>query len=474
MNILFVIPKQGSGKNFADRCFWSRGALQIATFLKNNIPDANIRIIDCTLLKSQDEIEDYLNNVDILGISVLSSFAYENGVNIAKTARKMGVKKIVMGGHHVSTLPLNVLKHQDSIDAVITGKGEIAFTQYVKGDNPETIKNLVWRKGKEIVVNDLDIAESNEHQLQLDNMPFLDYSLLPLEQYWQNHKINFPFLPQKVYITFTHEGCNWRARSKGCTFCDLMNKKRVYRDPKNIWNEVSKAVDNLGAEYVKDFGDCITGDKNWLIEFLQARPEKLQDIPFWTYARTSEVDEETALLMKELNIRCVYVGYESNSNRQLKNMRKGTTAKLNLRATKLFAKYNITIFAGYVLGSKGETEESLRETYDFAKEICDIADVKMSGASPLAVLPGSQDWFDLIKLEPKYQEMDILDFKQLELDWLKHFCKELGSPEEASSKILEYCNKINKLSPLTYLFGWDEDDLECGHEPILSSVLSSK
>lgn len=457
MNILIVIPKHGSGKNFADACFWSRGSLQIATFLKNQVPDVNTKIVDCTLLDSHDEIRRYLKDVDVLGISVLSSFAYENGVHIANMAKEMEVNKVIVGGYHVSALPENVLNNQKSIDAVVVGKGEIAFTQYVKGDNPEAIKNLVWRNGEDIVVNETDLVESNEHPLHLDNLPFLDYSLIPLEQYWQNHKINFPFLPQKVYITFTHEGCNWRARSRGCTFCDLMNKKRIYRDPKNIWNEISKAVDDLGAQYVKDFGDCITGDKRWLREFLQARPKKLQDIPFWTYARTSEVDEETAYLMKELNIRCVYVGYESNSDRQLRNMRKGTTAKSNLRATELFAKYNITIFAGYVLGSKGETEESLEETYKFAKEICSIADVKMSGASPLAVLPGSHDWFELVKLEPKYLQMDIIDYKQIERDWLKHFCKDLGSPEEAMDKILYYCKKINQLSPLNYRYGWDDN-----------------
>jgi radical SAM superfamily enzyme YgiQ (UPF0313 family) len=162
--------------------------------------------------------------------------------------------------------------------------------------------------------------------------------------------------------------------------------------------------------------------------------------------------------MNDLNIRCVYIGYESNSNRQLRAMRKGTSASLNLRATELFAKYGITIFAGYVLGSRGETIESLEETYSFAKRICDIADVKMSGGSPLAVLPGSKDWYDLIELEPKYKEMDLIDFEQVELDWLKHFCKELGSPEEAATTIIDYCKKINKLSLMNYRFGWDENE----------------
>ena len=381
-------------------------------------------------------------------------------------AKAMGVKKVVMGGYHVSKLPINVLKNQDSVDAVVVGKGEIAFTQYIRGDNPIAIKNLAWRRGKEIVVNDVDLVESNNHPLHLDNIPFIDYSFIPLEQYWKNHKQVFDFLPGKPYITFTHEGCNWRERSKGCTFCGLMPKKRIYRDVNKVWDEILKAVDILGASYIKDFGDSITGDKKWLKEFLDTRPEKLRDIPFWTYARTSEVDEETAFLMNELNIRCVYVGYESNSNRQLRNMRKGATVASNLRATELFAKYNITIFAGYVLGSKGETEESLEETYKFAKKICNIADVKMSGASPLAILPGSQNWFELVKLEPKYSEMDIIDYKQIEIDWLKLFCKELGPPGEAFCKIFDYCKKINKLSPLNYRYGWDENKHKTS--PVLS------
>lgn len=459
MNILFVIPKQGSGKNFADRCFWSRGALQIATYLKNEVPDVNVRIMDCSLVDSQDDIKEYFKDVNILGISILSSFAYENGVRIADMAKEMGVDKVVIGGYHVSTLPQNVLRNQKSIDAVVVGKGEIAFAQYVRGGSLETIRNLVWRRDGDIVVNDFDLVESNEHPLHLDNLPFLDYSLIPFAQYWGNHRETFNFLPSRVYITFTHEGCNWREKSKGgCSFCVLTCKKRLYRNPNKIWEEISKAVDILGIEYVKDFGDSITGDKRWLKEFLDARPIKLQDIPFWTYARTSEVDEEVAFLMNQLNVRCVYIGYESNSNRQLREMRKGTTATLNLRATELLAKYNITIFAGYVLGSRGETIESLEETYNFAKHICDIADVKMSGGSPLAVLPGSKDWSDLIELEPKYKKMDLLDFKQLELDWLKHFCRELGSPEEAAATIIDYCKKINKLSLMNYRFGWDETE----------------
>lgn len=459
MNILFVIPKQGSGKNFADRCFWSRGALQIATYVKKEMPDVNIKIVDCILLDSQDEIRNYLKGIDVLGISILSSFAYSNGVNITKMAKEMGVKKIIIGGHHVSTLAENVLRNQDAIDAVITGKGEIAFTQYIKEENPEEIKNLVWRKDNEIIVNDLDIVESDIHPLHLDNLSFLDYSLIPIKKYWQNHQNTFDFLPSKVYITFTHEGCNWREKSKGgCSFCVLTCKKRLYRNPKKVWEEISRAVDILGIEYVKDFGDSITGDKRWLREFLDARPKKLQDIPFWTYARTSEVDEDVASLMNELNVRCVYIGYESNSNRQLRELRKGATAGLNLRATELLAKYNITIFAGYVLGSRGETMESLKETYNFAKNICDISNVKMSGGSPLAVLPGSRNWYELLEVEPKYMGMDLLDFKQIEIDWLRHFCKELGSPEKAAATIMAYCNKINKLSLMNYRFGWDENE----------------
>ena len=456
MNILFVIPKQGSGKNFADRCFWSRGALQIASYVKRAIPDVNIKVIDGVLLDTQEEISQYLKEIDVLAISVLSSFAYSNGVQIAKMAKEMGVKNIIMGGNHVSTLSENVLRNQEIIDAVITGKGEAAFTQYLKEGCHAGIKNLVWRKDDQIIINELDIVESDSHPLHFNNVPFPDYSLIPLQKYWYNHQNTFGFMPSKVYITLTHEGCNWREKTKGgCSFCVLACKKRLYREPAKVWAEISKAVDTLGIEYVKDFGDSITGDKHWLKAFLDARPKKLQDIPFWTYARTSEVDEEVASLMNALNVRCVFIGYESNSNRQLKHMHKGTSAALNLKATELMAKYKIVIFAGYVLGSRGETIESLNETFSFAKEICNIADVKMSGGSPLAVLPGSKDWSDLVALEPKYIEMDLIDFKQLELDWLKHFCKFLGSPEEAIDVVKDYCSQINKLSPLNYKFGWD-------------------
>ncbi|MDO8721469.1 MAG: radical SAM protein [Syntrophales bacterium] len=455
MKVLIAIPKQELGQLYADKCFWSRGALQIAHYLKQTLPDVHVKIVDCILLDSDDDISRYLDGIDVLGISILSSYSYRNGLKIAEIAKRKGVKKVVLGGNHVTTLAENVLRNQDTVDAIIRGKGEIAFAQFVRGDAPETIRNLVWRKNGEIVSNGLDTCESDSHPLHLDNLPFLDYSLIELDKYWENHGKAFNFLPAKVYMTLTHEGCTWREKSNGCSFCALTVRKRLYRDPKKVWDEILTAHKLFGIEYVKDFGDTITGDTQWLKDFLKTRPAELQDMPFWPYAKTSEVDEETALLLKELNVKCVLIGYESNSDRQLKIINKGTSAYLNLRATELFGKYGIVVFASYILGSRGETEESMKETYDFAEQILNVADVRMSGGSPLAVLPGSQDWFDLIEREPKYQKVDVLDFNEVEHDWLKHFCRDLGPPEEALDKIMVYCKKINTLSPLNYRFGWD-------------------
>ena len=63
------------------------------------------------------------------------------------------------------------------------------------------------------------------------------------------------------------------------------------------------------------------------------------------------------------------MGFESGSERILKQIKKGETKEQMRTAAMLLRKYNIPLTAYFMAGFPGETDEDLRQTIKFAKEI---------------------------------------------------------------------------------------------------------
>ena len=130
-------------------------------------------------------------------------------------------------------------------------------------------------------------------------------------------------------------------------------------------------------------------------------------------------------------------------------MKKGISPETNLRATKILSKKNINIIGGSIVGFPGETEESLKESYEHFLHLRDESEgrLKLIAAQPLAILPGAEYWTMLLQKRPDLFRPDY-DPIEHQLVWMQEFCPNLANtPEESLKLLINYCKKIENLSP---------------------------
>jgi len=100
-----------------------------------------------------------------------------------------------------------------------------------------------------------------------------------------------------------------------------------------------------------------------------------------TWSCTSRVttDYETLKAMKEAGCRLLIVGYESGDQQILKNIKKGATIERARQFTKDCHKLGLVIHGDFILGLPGETQETIHNTINFAKEL-DVETIQVSVA----------------------------------------------------------------------------------------------
>ena len=74
-------------------------------------------------------------------------------------------------------------------------------------------------------------------------------------------------------------------------------------------------------------------------------------------------------VMHDNGLRLLLVGYESGNQQILYNIKKGMRVEVAEKFTKDCHEVGVTIHGTFILGLPGETEETIRETMEFAKRI---------------------------------------------------------------------------------------------------------
>jgi len=162
---------------------------------------------------------------DLVGISSLFSPYYREVLQCAEEIKKRIRVPILVGGPHVSTAPLQMLRDAN-IDFIIRGEGERPLVEFLKawirGHQWDRVPNLGFkRKGKPIL-------NKIEENLPIEELPFPDFSDFPPQRY----------LFEKGPLSFliTSRGCPYR-----CTFCSThltFGERYRRRSPADVIQEI--------------------------------------------------------------------------------------------------------------------------------------------------------------------------------------------------------------------------------------------
>jgi anaerobic magnesium-protoporphyrin IX monomethyl ester cyclase len=195
----------------------------------------------------------------------------------------------------------------------------------------------------------------------LDSIPF------PSRHLFDNRVYRSPENGEMITVIQASRGCPAR-----CIFCSapiVAGHKVRMRSPANVAAEVEECVTKFGIKNFLFNADTFTWDKDWVIELCQKLVSMNLGIRWGANSRVDSVDPEMLKWMKQAGCWVVGFGIESGNQEILNKMKKGITLDKIRNAIKLTKAAHLKTHAFYVIGLPWETEETIKDTIRFAKEL---------------------------------------------------------------------------------------------------------
>ena len=320
-----------------------------------------------------------------------------------KLKQKRPIVKQVIGGVH-ATLDHEILNKIISIDYSIQREGEHSMCELVEGKNPKNIQGVVSRSQNGLIYNfDAGVIQD------IDNLP-----LPERDKFWGLTS------EEKLMVDVSYI-CSIRGCPYRCNYCaspaHWKRDKTQYRSPKSIIDEmlyVKKKYWNMKKEYdfsassnVKSKNELIIEDNSTIYfvdDIFTVHKERIKQIlhmiidnklgmKWKCEARTDHLDKEICQLMKKAGCVRVKLGFESGSDRILKMIEKDETTDDMRHGAKLLREANVPYTGYFMAGFPSETDDDLRQTIEFAKEI----KADYYSLSVLAPYYGTKMYYDMIE-----------------------------------------------------------------------------
>jgi radical SAM superfamily enzyme YgiQ (UPF0313 family) len=441
--VIFANPPAIAREGQQQRGMFPLPLIALAGFLDQEIRIENV---------SPDLLADYSSAPTVISLSdsdwlVMTCYqeTMRSVVKLAKIAKNSG-KKVVLGGHHITIWGgEKVLGEIPEVDYVIVGEGEVPLKLLIEGADPEEIPGLWWREN--------GIPKTNRLPLYFDDWPnrppmIKGYSNFDYSALWTRNEGIGRTGYKKPISVIGIRGCAYAQRiGRRCTFCamPLYNRLRC-RNPKHFWEEIVWLVNQFEVDLIWDHSDSLLGSPVWLAEIAESRPKNTP--PIWCYGRADEINSKTIELISKIGIEHVYIGVEVGSNERLKEIKKGITLSQVLNAIRLCRRYNIRVQPSFIVGLPGETEESLRDTINFAFKC------KEEGADDIVfhefILRKDLQWWEV--LTTKFPELNrvVVDQGMIQKLMWQEF-----NPKLQREKAIERVKDVLKEFPHSELTAWN-------------------
>ena len=341
---------------------------------------------------------------DVVGLSCWT--ANRRGVALASDLikRHHPGATVIVGGPHATPLAREMLQHHSSIDAVVTGEGELSFAELLarvgQGGSLAGIAGT-WTRGESGPV-------AGPPQRNIDD---LDTLANPHELY-------------DTHIVMTSRGCPWQ-----CTFCGAETSwGRGFRAQSidYVLDGLEHALRRLPVRMLQIKDDTFTTNKKRVIKLCQGmRRRKLRFL--WSCdTRVDVLNEELLKEMRLAGCERLSLGVESGSQRILDAIQKKIRVDEIVEATRMAKKFGIKVRFYMMLGNRGETRESFRETLEFLDHAAPHSYI----FSCLSIYPGTTDFVDALaagKISRK--------------DYFEQTFQELKVPYDASPELTREMNE---------------------------------
>lgn len=311
-----------------------------------------------------------------IGSNLTASTWKMNGASILASVIRRDYPEVkqFLWGYHVSAIPEKTLC-EEQVDYVVCGEGfdtVLELLSAVKsGADASALESIdgLWFKNA-----DGSISGNSRMRLikNLDELPYDGWELLPTQAY-RNH-LHFAFEDlskrNRYGVIMTSLGCPYN-----CSYCAISyfsgDKKLRVKSIARALEEVDYWVKKRNAYFLRIMDECFAFNRQHVMDFCHALIERRYDLSIWAYARVDSVDPEMLRTMKAAGIDWIGYGFESGSRKIRGNVHKAQYSEEQIQeVVKMTQEAGISICGNFMFGLPGDDMESMRESLNFARELC--------------------------------------------------------------------------------------------------------
>lgn len=422
-------------------------SLKDTFFNSTKLPSGLIR---CGM--SRARIEEEIAEFDVIGVSSIFTTQTTMVLDLVRTVKEVAPEKLVIAGG-VNSRNLRNRFYKAGVDVICLSEGEITIVEIaeaVRGLRELTgVRGIAFQddRGNEVV------NPTGPVVMNLDELPFPAWDLLPLDKYWELSRPHGGQFPAGMRIQYaalqTSRGCPFQ-----CLYCHISKEEEGsifgeagtfrLKSVGRVMEELGR-LQELGATHIFFEDDSLFAKKKRAYKlFEQVKELKLEladvnGINICHLLKNAKgklvPDNEFLENLSSAGFRWLHLPFESGSKRMIE---KYSTSKWNIEKTDTGAMIRACTAAGihtagnYIIGYPDETIDEIYQTVLTAKRHVEEG---LNHAAIFAMVP-----FPGTKIYDMCIEAGMLDpdFNTDLMKWTKSTLKNTPVSQEA----LEYMRQL--------------------------------
>lgn len=436
--------------NESDNYMLPLGLPSIASVIREKMPQAQIKIIDCPPLKIGWATLGKMireERPDVVGAGEEALYHHE-AVKLFSLAKSINSKTITIAGGHFFSWTTEESLVNYPIDYIVRFEGEYTFLELLQAIESNSdlskVKGIAYKREGEVIKTPLRPLIQN-----LDELPLPAYDLMPMRDY---SPFGY-FWPQGATIE------HGRGCVDKCSFCSLWTfwgkheervreKEEFEVSPKYRTKSVDRTMEEIDLLYNKYnrryllWADpTFNADSKWNEEFCdRLLKRQYKDLYWWAFLRADFMlrDERLGILEKMVKAGLInaFIGVERQKDSDFKELHKCYQKEVCKEVFRVLKKKYPGVHrqGTFLTGIRNESKESLMELVDYALDI----GVEFMIFHPVTPVPGTT----LYKEAVEKNWIAVKDFKCY--DWLQ--------PVMATENLsLDEITKLTKAASLKFI-----------------------
>jgi hopanoid biosynthesis associated radical SAM protein HpnJ len=313
-------------------------------------PPANLGMAD---------VLPHSNAADLVIIHT-STPSFANDVKVAAAIKEANPRVVIgMIGAKVAVQAQESLERGAPVDFVARNEFDFTIKDIADGMSFAEVDGISYRDAAGTIIHNKDRAILEN----MDSLPFVS-DVYKRDLRMEDYFIGYLLHP---YVSlYTGRGCKSR-----CTFClwpqTVGGHRYRTRSVEHVIAEVKQIQRDFPQMKELFFDDDTFTDNLPRAEAIARELGKLGVT--WSCNAKANVPRDTLEVLAANGLRLLLVGYESGNQQILHNIKKGMRIETARQFTKDCHDLGIKIHGTFILGLPGESQETIRETIQFAKDI---------------------------------------------------------------------------------------------------------